>query len=301
MSDAFVWFHNNSRRPNDSATFYEALLGWKRAEGPAGMTMLAGDRGPFAAVGDEDGVVGWIPYAQVEDVDAATSKATNLGATVIRNKTRGPAGEFTIVRDPGGAAIARATSGMPSTPTTILTCTLYAGRCSRTWVASRRRARACTRHSVFPATARRRRRSRSRSRDSSNPRCERRRGMEAEKLFWDLAAELQSEDPRVVEGTIMNGRCLRVAKEFLALVDYQGSGLVVKLPRARVAELIRGGQGQPFAPAGQGLQGVVVRAQARPDSLAGAPSRGHRPRRRLTSGRRAQPESASAGVSRPSS
>ena len=75
--------------------------------------------------------------------------------------------------------------------------------------------------------------------------------MNAEALFWDLAGELQAEDPRVVEGTIMNGRCLRVGKEFLALVDYKGSGLVVKLPRSRVAALIEKGVGQPFAPAGK--------------------------------------------------
>jgi len=49
----------------------------------------------------------------------------------------------------------------------------------------------------------------------------------------------------------MSGRCLRVGKEFLALVDYKGSGLVVKLPKARVAELIRAGIGEPFAPAGK--------------------------------------------------
>ena len=72
-----------------------------------------------------------------------------------------------------------------------------------------------------------------------------------EALFWELAAELQEEDPRVVEGTIMNGRCLRVGKEFLALVDYTGSGLVVKLSRKRVAELVASGVGQPFAPAGR--------------------------------------------------
>ena len=72
-----------------------------------------------------------------------------------------------------------------------------------------------------------------------------------EELFWQLAAELQSEDSRIQEGTIMSGRCLRVGKEFLALVDYKGSGLVVKLPRARVTELIEAGVGQPFAPAGK--------------------------------------------------
>ena len=70
-------------------------------------------------------------------------------------------------------------------------------------------------------------------------------------LFWRLAAELQAEDPRVVEGTIMNGRCLRVGREFLALVDFKGSGLVVKLPAGRVAELIAAGVGRPFAPAGK--------------------------------------------------
>jgi hypothetical protein len=75
--------------------------------------------------------------------------------------------------------------------------------------------------------------------------------MTAEELFWQLAAELQAGDARIVEGTIMNGRCLRVGKEFLALVDYKGSGLVVKLPKARVVELIEEGVGQPFAPAGR--------------------------------------------------
>jgi hypothetical protein len=49
----------------------------------------------------------------------------------------------------------------------------------------------------------------------------------------------------------MNGRCLRVGKEFLALVDYKGSGLVVKLPAERVAELIGQGVGKSFAPAGK--------------------------------------------------
>ena len=49
----------------------------------------------------------------------------------------------------------------------------------------------------------------------------------------------------------MNARCLRVGDEFLALVDYKGSGLVVKLPRKRVAELVEAGVGEPFGPAGK--------------------------------------------------
>jgi hypothetical protein len=75
----------------------------------------------------------------------------------------------------------------------------------------------------------------------------------ARELFWTLAEALRSEDPRVVEGTIMgmSGRCLRVGDAFLALVDHKSSGLVVKLPRARVDELVAAGIGQPFAPAGR--------------------------------------------------
>jgi hypothetical protein len=41
-----------------------------------------------------------------------------------------------------------------------------------------------------------------------------------ERLFWELVAELMTVNPDLEEGTIMNGRCVRVGKEFLALVDY---------------------------------------------------------------------------------
>ncbi len=70
-----------------------------------------------------------------------------------------------------------------------------------------------------------------------------------ESLFWELIEEFQLQDQRVEEGTIMGGRCARVAGEFLGLVDDKGSGMVVKLPKERVAELIDQGVGRPFAPA----------------------------------------------------
>lgn len=75
--------------------------------------------------------------------------------------------------------------------------------------------------------------------------------MDPNELFWELADELRAADPRVVEGTVMGGRCLRVGTEFLALVDFKNSGLVVKLPRQRVAELVDAGVGRSFAPAGK--------------------------------------------------
>lgn len=106
MSEAFVWFHNSSEKTGPSIAFYEGLLGWTRAEGPPGMTLFAGEKGPFAALGEADGSVGWTPYAQVDDVDAATRKARELGGTIVKEKARGPAGVYSIVRDPGGATVA---------------------------------------------------------------------------------------------------------------------------------------------------------------------------------------------------
>jgi hypothetical protein len=106
MSNAFVWFHNSSENPTDSAKFYEKLLGWKPADGPAGVTLFAGEQGPIAGLGPKEGEAGWIPFAQVEDVDSATQRAVKLGAKVLKEKTRGPAGEYAVVRDPGGASIA---------------------------------------------------------------------------------------------------------------------------------------------------------------------------------------------------
>lgn len=75
--------------------------------------------------------------------------------------------------------------------------------------------------------------------------------LDPKKVFWELAAELGAQEPQLVESTIMNGPCLRLDKEFVALVAYKDSGLVVKLPKARVAELIADGVGHPFGPAGR--------------------------------------------------
>lgn len=69
--------------------------------------------------------------------------------------------------------------------------------------------------------------------------------------FWDVAQPLIA-DGTLEEGTIMGGRCVRnVAGEFVAMPHHKGPGLVVKLARDRVDELIASGSGQSFAPAGK--------------------------------------------------
>jgi uncharacterized protein len=110
MSSPFVWFHHNGKKPNEIRVFLESLLAFQSSGGPGGMTMLATSTGPFAALGNEADRYGdrdeWIPFVAVEDVDAATKRAVELGALLVREKSRGPAGEFAVVRDPGGAALA---------------------------------------------------------------------------------------------------------------------------------------------------------------------------------------------------
>jgi predicted enzyme related to lactoylglutathione lyase len=110
MSSPFVWFHNNGNNPIETKEFLESLLGRQASTGPGGMTMLATNDGPFAALGSTQDRYGdrdeWVPFVAVADVDLATQRALELGGVVVREKRRGPAGEFAVVRDPGGAALA---------------------------------------------------------------------------------------------------------------------------------------------------------------------------------------------------
>jgi predicted enzyme related to lactoylglutathione lyase len=107
MNIPFVWFHHASDKPKDSIDFYKKLLGWTSADGPGGMAMLARGQAPFAAVAAKKGeVAGWVPYVQVEDVAEAGKRAVQLGAELLEDRTRGPAGVYSIVRDPGGALVA---------------------------------------------------------------------------------------------------------------------------------------------------------------------------------------------------
>lgn len=103
----FVWFDNRSQKTAPTIAFYEALLDWKTCDSPPGMTMFAGEKGPWSGVSEaSEAIVGWVPYVEVKALDEVQARAEKLGASVIQPRTKGPAGDYVVVRDPGGATFA---------------------------------------------------------------------------------------------------------------------------------------------------------------------------------------------------
>ena len=68
--------------------------------------------------------------------------------------------------------------------------------------------------------------------------------------FWRLAEAWLARE-NVEKATMMGFPCLRYDGKFFASIEHKGDGLVVKLPRGRVAECVASGEGEPFAPAGK--------------------------------------------------
>jgi hypothetical protein len=68
--------------------------------------------------------------------------------------------------------------------------------------------------------------------------------------FWEIASEYMAIEG-VEEGTLMGMPCLRVAGEFLATAWPRNGDLIARIPAQRVEELVAGGSGEPFAPAGK--------------------------------------------------
>ncbi|NRB18067.1 MAG: hypothetical protein HRU33_11005 [Rhodobacteraceae bacterium] len=73
------------------------------------MTFLTaeGQEKPFAATADAmEGVSGWVPYLEVDDLPVAVENALKHGAEIIAENLKGPAGDASFIRDPGGAPLA---------------------------------------------------------------------------------------------------------------------------------------------------------------------------------------------------
>jgi predicted enzyme related to lactoylglutathione lyase len=95
----------------DAATaFYAALLGWRTET-------IASPWGTYHAVrlaeGLDGGVVecgartaGWLPYAEVGEIESATERARELGASVLLEPREGPAGWRAVLASTAGGEIA---------------------------------------------------------------------------------------------------------------------------------------------------------------------------------------------------
>lgn len=110
MPAKFVWFDLAAEDTGASHEFYAELLGWPIAPaddaGSYRGWIMDGDQ-PWAGSVDAspDTADRWVPYVQVDDLDATTEKAIALGATIVQGKTEGPAGTAVTIADPGGAIL----------------------------------------------------------------------------------------------------------------------------------------------------------------------------------------------------
>lgn len=95
--------------PGARAT-YTQLCGW-RAE------QVRTQSGPYLALGLDERLGGgivecgtaramWLPYVQVDDIETASARARELGASVLMEPREGPAGWRTVVSTPAGGEIA---------------------------------------------------------------------------------------------------------------------------------------------------------------------------------------------------
>jgi predicted enzyme related to lactoylglutathione lyase len=110
MANPFVHCELATHDVAKAKSFYGKLFDWKLEDMPM-------PEGTYTMVNVGEGVGGgimkhpmpdapamWMPYVLVDDVVAATKKARELGATVMRDKTEvSGMGWFSIIVDPTGA------------------------------------------------------------------------------------------------------------------------------------------------------------------------------------------------------
>jgi len=107
----FIWYELGTKDPDAAKAFYTAALGWGAQpfamEGPMEYTVwMAGEDGVGGVMKMEEMAPHWLGYVYVGDVDAALSRATELGGRVMVPGTDIPnVGRFGIVADPQGGGV----------------------------------------------------------------------------------------------------------------------------------------------------------------------------------------------------
>ena len=114
----FSWVELATTDPDGAKRFYGELFGWDAEDNPAGeagvytmCTLNGGYVGAMMQQGDNEREMGipphWNNYVTVDDVDAVTEKAGELGATVAAPPFDVmEAGRMSVIQDPVGAFLA---------------------------------------------------------------------------------------------------------------------------------------------------------------------------------------------------
>lgn len=110
---ALTWNELACRDPEAARPFYEAVFGWKAETAPMGeasyTTWSVADR-PVAGMiqmteqWPPEVPSHWMTYFAVEDCEAATNRAGELGATTLAPPTEIEVGTFAALSDPNGSA-----------------------------------------------------------------------------------------------------------------------------------------------------------------------------------------------------
>jgi predicted enzyme related to lactoylglutathione lyase len=119
---AFCWNELGTTDVEAAKKFYTELLGWTLKAGDAG-TMIYNEivvngqaMGGIYQMGPEfgDAPSHWMPYVAVDDVDASSKRAEELGGKVCVPPSDIPnVGRFSVITDPTGATISLIKLGMP--------------------------------------------------------------------------------------------------------------------------------------------------------------------------------------------
>ena len=112
MANPFVHVELNTVDVEKAKAFYSQLFDWKLEDIPlpgGGYTMIRvgdGTGGGLMKYPVPGAPSAWVAYVLVDDVKAATSKATSLGASVLTDVTEVPGmGWFSVISDPTGAVL----------------------------------------------------------------------------------------------------------------------------------------------------------------------------------------------------
>ena len=112
MANPFVHVELHTKDVGKAKAFYGKLFGWQLQDAPMGGGMTytligVGEGTGGGMMNDKDAPPHWMAYVGVDDIQATTKRAKELGATVLQDVMEvGEYGSMSVIRDPTGAVLA---------------------------------------------------------------------------------------------------------------------------------------------------------------------------------------------------